>query len=43
LVVAAGMLIMAAGHESKPLEYEALKRWTRVSFERGMRARKGER
>jgi hypothetical protein len=43
LVVAAGMLIMAAGHESKPLEYEALKRWTCVSFERGMRARKGER
>ena len=42
-LVAAGMLIMAAGHEGKPLDYEALERWTRVGFERGMRFRKGER
>jgi hypothetical protein len=25
------------------LDYEALERWTRVGFERGMRFRKGER
>jgi hypothetical protein len=39
----AGMLIMAAGHEGKPLDYDALERWTRVGYERGMRFRKGER
>jgi hypothetical protein len=42
-LVAAGMLIMAGGHEGKPLDFEALERWTRVGFERGMRSRKGER
>jgi hypothetical protein len=42
-LVAAGMLIMAAGHDGKPLDYEALERWTRVGYERGMRSRKGER
>jgi hypothetical protein len=42
-LVAAGMLIMAGGHEGKPLDFEALERWTRVGFERGMRFRKGER
>ena len=42
-LVAAGMLIMAAGHEGKPLDYEAFERWTRVGYERGMRSRKGER
>jgi hypothetical protein len=42
-LVAAAMLIMAAGHEGKPLDYEALERWTRVGIERGMRFRKGER
>jgi hypothetical protein len=42
-LVAAGMLIMAAGHEGKPLDYEALERWTRVGYERGMRSRRGER
>jgi hypothetical protein len=42
-LVAAGMLIMASGHDGKPLDYEALERWTRVGYERGMRSRKGER
>jgi hypothetical protein len=42
-LVAAGMLIMAGGHEGKPLDFEALERWTRVGYERGMRFRKGER
>jgi hypothetical protein len=37
------MLIMAGGHDGKPLDYEELERWTRVGFERGMRSRKGER
>ena len=42
-LVAAGMLIMAGGHEGKPLDYTELERWTRVGYERGMRSRKGER
>jgi hypothetical protein len=42
-LVAAGMLIMAGGHEGKPLDFEALERWTRVGLERGTRFRKGER
>jgi hypothetical protein len=42
-LVAAGMLIMAGGHDSKPFDFEALERWTRVGYERGMRSRKGER
>jgi hypothetical protein len=42
-LVAAGMLIMAGGREGKPLDFEALERWTRVGFERGTRFRKGER
>jgi hypothetical protein len=42
-LVAAGMLIMAAGHEGKLLDYDALERWTRVGYEGGTRARKGER
>jgi hypothetical protein len=42
-LVAAGMLIMAAGHDGKPLDYKELERWTRVGYERGMRSRKGER
>jgi hypothetical protein len=42
-IVAAGMLIMAGGHDGKPLDSEALERWSRVGFERGMRSRKGER
>jgi hypothetical protein len=42
-LVAAGMLIMAGGHDGKPLDFEALERWTRLGFERGTRFRKGER
>jgi hypothetical protein len=42
-LVAAGMLLMAGGHDGKPLDYQALERWTRVGYERGMRSRKGER
>jgi hypothetical protein len=42
-LVAAGLLIMAGGHDGKPLEFEALEHWTRVGYERGMRFRKGER
>jgi hypothetical protein len=42
-LVAAGMLIMAGGHDGKPLDFEALERWTRVGYERGLRFRKGER
>jgi hypothetical protein len=42
-LVAAGLLIMAGGHDGKPLDYEELERWTRVGFERGTRFRKGER
>jgi hypothetical protein len=42
-LVAAGMLIMAGGHNGRPLGYAALERWTRVGYERGMRSRKGQR
>jgi hypothetical protein len=42
-LVAAGMLIMAGGHEGKPLDYDALERWTRVGYERAVRSRRGER
>jgi hypothetical protein len=35
-LVAARLLIMAAGHEGKPMDDAALERWTRVRFERGM-------
>jgi hypothetical protein len=38
-LIAAGMLIMAAGCEGKPLDYGELERWTRVGFERGSAAR----
>jgi hypothetical protein len=41
--VAAGLLIMASGHDGKPLDYGELERWTRLGFERGTRFRKGER
>jgi hypothetical protein len=30
--VGAGMLIMAAGHDGKPLDYPELQRWTRVGL-----------
>lgn len=42
-LIAAGMLIMSGGHDGKPLDFEALERWTRVGYERGIRFRKGER
>jgi hypothetical protein len=42
-LIAAGMLIMAAGRDGKSLDCDELERWTRVGFERGMRFRKGER
>jgi hypothetical protein len=42
-LVAAGMLIMAGGHDGKPFDFDELERWTRVGFERGARFRKGER
>jgi hypothetical protein len=42
-LVAAGMLIMAGGHDGKPLDFDELERWTRVGYERGIRFRKGER
>jgi hypothetical protein len=42
-LVAAGMLIMAGGHDGKPLDFDELERWTWVGYERGMRSRKGER
>src|SRR5215211_1961465 len=34
-LVAAGMLITAGGHDGKPMDFEALERWTRVGYERG--------
>jgi hypothetical protein len=37
------MLIMAGGHDGKPLDYGDWERWTRVGYERGVRSRKGER
>jgi hypothetical protein len=42
-LIAAGMLIAAAGCDGKPLNYYELERWTRVGYERGMRSSKGER
>ena len=42
-LVAAGMLIMAGGHDGKPFDFDELERLTRLGYERGMRFRKGER
>jgi hypothetical protein len=42
-LIAAGMLIMAGGHDGKPFDFDELERWTRVGFERGNRFRNGER
>ena len=42
-LIAAGMLFLAAGGRGVPLDYGALERWTRVGYERGTRARRGER
>jgi hypothetical protein len=33
------MLIMAAGHDGKPMDYEEWERWTRVGYEPGTRFR----
>jgi hypothetical protein len=42
-IVAAGMLIMAGGHDGKPLNFDELERFTRLGYEWGMRFRKEER
>jgi hypothetical protein len=42
-LIAAGMLIIAGGGRGFPLDYDELERWTGVGYERGMRARKGNR
>jgi hypothetical protein len=34
------MLIMAGGHDGKPMDFAELERWVRVGYERGMRSRK---
>ena len=41
-LVAAGMLIMASGHDGKPMDYDELERWTRAGFERGNKVPQGE-
>jgi hypothetical protein len=41
-LIAAGMLILAAGGLGSPLDYEELERWTRVGYERGMAMRHSE-
>jgi hypothetical protein len=42
-LVAAEMLIMAAGHEGRPMDYDQLERWTRIGFGRGSALQRGER
>jgi hypothetical protein len=37
MLVADRMLIMVGGHNGKPLDFEALERWTRVGYQRGWR------
>jgi len=41
-LVAAGMLIMAGGHDGKPLDYDALEQWTRIGYERELMSHKSE-
>jgi len=41
-LIAAGMLIMAGGGRGVPLDYAELERWTRVGYERGTAAWRGE-
>jgi hypothetical protein len=31
-IVAAGMLIMAGGHDGRPFDFDELERWTRVGY-----------
>ena len=40
-LVAAGMLIMAAGRDGMPLDFQALERWTRVGYERALKSGHG--
>jgi hypothetical protein len=42
-LIAAGMLILAAGGKGIPLDYGELERWTRVGYERGTAFQRGER
>jgi hypothetical protein len=42
-LIAAGMLILAAGGLGQPLDYDELERWTRVGYERGMASRRAQR
>ena len=35
----AGMLMMAAGDDGEPRDNDALRHWTRIAHERGMRWR----
>ena len=42
-LIGAGMLILAGGGRGFPLDYDELEKWTRIGYERRMRARKGER
>jgi hypothetical protein len=41
-LIGAAILILAGG-DGVPLDYDDLERWTRVGYERRMRFRKGER
>jgi hypothetical protein len=42
-LIAAGMLILAGGGGDVPLDYTELERWTRIGYQRGSAARRGER
>ena len=42
-LIAAGMMIQAGGGRGLPLDYYELERWTRVGYERGTAAQRGER
>jgi hypothetical protein len=42
-LIGAGMLIVAGGGSGLPMDYDKLERWTRVGFERGTAAKRGER
>lgn len=41
-MICAGMLILAGGGDGTPLDYDELKRWSRLGYERGMRSRRGD-
>jgi hypothetical protein len=42
-LIAAGMPILAGGGGDVPLDYTELERWTRIGYQRGSAARRGER